>query len=227
VSQLASHSSEYTVVEGEPPEIEGRNLITGAHLWASATVFFFVGFVFAYFYLRSLNNGGMWHPSTSRRRSPSARSSPPASSGVQVPRGWRCAISAPAADRSGGRRPRSALALLVAAIGLQLAEWATQDFGPTQGGYASVYIGWTAMLFAFVVGTAFWLETVLATAIRYRALAVGEAPPPGHASGDPGRPGHDVADPLSLLVPQLIAVSFYTAFLAAIAVVTWIILYLV
>ena len=25
-------------------------------------MFFFVGFVFAYFYLRSLNNGGMWHP---------------------------------------------------------------------------------------------------------------------------------------------------------------------
>ena len=118
------------------------------------------------------------------------------------------------------------LGLLVVALGLQVAEWATQGFGPTEGGYASVYIGWTALLLVFVLGTAFWLETVLATAIRYRGLAIGDAPPAGHASGDPHRARSDVADPLGLLGSQLTAVSFYTGYLAVIAFVTWIILYL-
>ena len=39
-----------------------RNLNSAAHLLASATAFFFLAFVFAYFYLRSLNNAGLWQP---------------------------------------------------------------------------------------------------------------------------------------------------------------------
>jgi hypothetical protein len=52
-------------------------------------------------------------------------------------------------------------------------------------------------------------------------------PPPGQASGDPHRMAPDIADPVSLVRPHLAAVCFYTEFLAAIAVVTWIVLYLV
>src|ERR1700693_1410987 len=60
--ELVSDSAEYDVVEGEPPELLGRNLASAGHLLASATAFFFLAFVFAYFYLRSLNNAGMWKP---------------------------------------------------------------------------------------------------------------------------------------------------------------------
>ncbi len=60
--ELVSDNAEYGVVEGEPPELLGRNLASAAHLLASATAFFFLAFVFAYFYLRSLNNAGMWKP---------------------------------------------------------------------------------------------------------------------------------------------------------------------
>ncbi|MGB6501390.1 MAG: hypothetical protein WBG19_08340, partial [Thermoplasmata archaeon] len=52
----------YEVVEREPPEVLSRNLVTASYLLAGATAFFFVSFLFAYFYLRSLNNGGMWKP---------------------------------------------------------------------------------------------------------------------------------------------------------------------
>ena len=51
---------------------------------------------------------------------------------------------------------------------LQIAEWATEGFGPTDGGYASVYVGWTGLYAVFVLAVVFWLETLLATAIRYR-----------------------------------------------------------
>ena len=62
MSGLAHPATEYDVVESEPPELLARNLSSAAHLLASATAFFFLAFVFAYFYLRSLNNGGLWHP---------------------------------------------------------------------------------------------------------------------------------------------------------------------
>ena len=227
MSEFASHASDYSLVEHEPAEQSAKNIRTGTHLWASATAFFFIGFVFAYFYLRSLNNSGMWRPK---------HVGPSITLGTLV---TVCILAASAAlwfglrDQRAGRRPQwrlkglVALALLLSALGLQIAAWATQGFGPTDGGYASVYVGWTTMLFLFVLGTASWLETVVATAIRYRKLEVGDKPPAGHASGDPHREGHDIADPLSLMRAQLASLVFYTQFLSVIAVITWIVLYLV
>src|SRR5579859_3866869 len=62
VSGVAQPATEYSVVESEPPELMGRNLNSAAHLLSSATAFFFLAFVFAYFYLRSLNNDHLWRP---------------------------------------------------------------------------------------------------------------------------------------------------------------------
>lgn len=227
MSEFVSPSAGYGVVEEEPPEVAARNLRSGAQLWASASGFFFIGFVFAYFYLRSLNNGHMWRPK---------HVDPSLGIGTAF---MACLVVAAAVlwfavqDMRAARRPQwrakglAALALFLAAIALQIAAWATQGFGPTEGAYASVYFGWTAMLFVFVVGTTFWLETVVATAIRYRKVPIGGMPPAGHASGDPHRMRHDIADPISLVRPQLEAVSFYTQFIALVAVITWIVLDLV
>ena len=66
----------------------------------------------------------------------------------------------------------------------------------------------------------------LATSLRYSRVE-GGAPPPGEASGDPHRKAHDIRDPLSLVRAELVGLSFYWTFLAAIAVVTWIVLYLI
>ena len=226
MSEFVSTTVGYDVVEEEPPELAARNILTGAHLWASATAFFFVDFFFAYFYLRSLNNGGLWRPA---HVDPSLALGTASTACIVATAGvvWLGLQDHRAARREQWRRKGGAgLALIVAAIGLQIAEWSTQGFGPSDGAYASVYIGWTGMLFLFLLGTLFWLETVLATSIRYRKIATA-APPPGHASGDPHRERHDIADPLSLVRAQLTAVSFYTQFLAAIAVISWIVLYLV
>jgi heme/copper-type cytochrome/quinol oxidase subunit 3 len=225
MSQFVSEHPQYAIVEEEPPALSARNLVTGGHLWASATAFFFIDFLFAYFYLRSLNTGGMWRP---KHVDPSLTLGTLSTASIVAA---AVVVRLGLQDHRAERRPQwrrkgaLGLALLLAAIGFQIAEWSTQGFGPTDGAYASVYVGWTAFLFLFVIGTIYWLETVLATSIRYREIASG-APPPGHASGDPHRERHDIADPLSLVRPELTAVSFYTGFIAAIAVVTWIILYL-
>jgi heme/copper-type cytochrome/quinol oxidase subunit 3 len=227
VSDFVSEGASYAVVEGEPAEIASRNLITGTHLWASATAFLFIDFVFAYFYLRSVNNGGMWRP---KHVDPSLTLGTISTACIVAA---AVVVRLGLTDQRANRRPEwrlkglIGLTLLAAALAFQVAEWATQGFGPTDGAYASVYIGWTAFLFLFLFGTIFWLETVVATAIRYRNVPIGGRPPPGHASGDPHRTAHDIADPISLVRPGLTAVSFYAQLLAAIAVITWIILYLV
>ena len=108
---------------------------------------------------------------------------------------------------------------------LQVVEWLTSGFGPADGGYASVYFGWTAFLVLFGAGSLFWLETTLATSIRYRNTLTG-SPAPGEASGDPHRRAHDIEDPLSLVPPSLEAVTFYWIYFAVLVVIAWIILYL-
>lgn len=227
MTELAQPDAGYDIVEGEPPELLGRNLNSAAHLLASATAFYFLAFVFGYFYLRSLNNGHLWHP---RHVKPSLTlgtlvTALIVASAVLVRLGVH--------DQRARRRPHwrlkaaLALALGLVAIALQAYEWTAIGFGPTDGGYASIFFGWTASIVLFTLGTLVWLETLLATAIRYRRLPIGGRPPAGHASGDPDRLGHDIADPLALLRAGLEALSFYLAFLAAVGVLTWIVLYLV
>jgi len=225
-AELAHPATEYDVVEGEPPEILARNLVSAGHLLASATAFFFLAFFFAYFYLRSLNNAHMWRPKH-----------------VDASITWGTIVTACIVasallvrlglqdHRAGNRtawRTKGALALGLglASLVLQVVAWTQEGFGPSDGGFASVYFGWTAFLFLFVLCTMFWLETVLATSIRYRKIPSG-APAPGEASGDPDRTSHDIHDPLSLVRAELVALSFYWTFLAGIAVLTWIVLYLV
>ncbi len=223
---LAHHETGYEIVESEPPELLGRNLNSAGHLLASATAFFFLAFVFAYFYLRSLNNAHLWRPK---------HIDPSVTLGTLV-----MVLTVASAlvlrlalyDQRAGRRASwrmkaaAALGLGLGSVVLQIVEWGTNGFGPADGGYASVFVGWTAFNVLFVLGAMFWLENLLATAIRYRNVQIGEQPPPGHASGDPGRGGHDVADPIGLVRPGLEALSFYWAFLAGLGVLAWVILYL-
>src|SRR6266702_2685429 len=223
---LAYEGTGYEVVGEEPPELLGRNLVSASYLLVGATAFFFVAFVFAYFYLRSVNNGGLWKPK-----------------GVDASIGWGTAVVAcyvasallvrlGLTDHRALRREqwrlKGLVALLVGAAGLvvQVVAWTHEGFGPADGGFASVYFGWTAFLFLFVLGTLLWLEMTLATSYRYRKIETG-APAPGEASGDPHRTAHDIRDPLSLVRAELVGVSFYWTFLAGIAVITWVVLYLI
>lgn len=208
----------YSVVEQEQPEILTRNLRVGAHIWASATGFFFIAFLFAYFYLRSLNEHAGWKPK-----------------GVDAPVGWGTAVMLcvvlaagllawAGADQRADRRSlwrlkgTVALVLGLAAVVVQIVSWTQLGFGPTDGSFASVFLGWTGLYALFVLGSMFWLETILAVSFRYRAA------PMGHA---PVEPGHDIANPVDLNIAELAALTSYYTVLAAIGVVSWIVLYLI
>lgn len=226
MTELAASTTEYEIVEEEPPELLGRNLVSAGHLFTSASAFFFLAFVFAYFYLRSLNNAGMFQPKH-----------------IDASVGWGTAVMVLTvlsagltrlglADQRAGRRPQwrqkgvLALVLGIASIVVQAVEWTAVGFGPASGGYASVFFGWTAFMVLFAAGAMFWLETLVATAFRYRRQATPTVPA-GEASGDPGRPGSDIANPLTLIRPGLEALSFFWTFLAGVSVIAWVVLYLI
>jgi len=226
-SEFSQPGTGYEIVEAEPPEVLARNLVTAGHLLASATAFFFLAFVFAYFYLRSLNNHGMWRPK---------HVDPSVAWGTVI---VVCVVASAVvlqlglfdhrADRRDRWRWKGIAAFLLGALALvfQIVAWGELGFGPADGGYASVYVGWTAFYFLFVLCALFWLETVLATSWRYRGWASGKvAVAPGEASGDPHREGEDIRDPVSLVRAELGSLSFYWTFLVGVGVLTWVVLYL-
>jgi heme/copper-type cytochrome/quinol oxidase subunit 3 len=226
MTEFARESTDYSVVERESPEILARNLSVAARLLASATIFFFFAFLFAYFYLRSLNNQGLWKPK-----------------GVDVSQGFGIAVAACVVicalliwsggnDQRSDRRPRwrlkglAALGFGLAAVVVQIVAWTQVSFGPTDGAYASVYFGWSSLFALFVLLTLVWLEMCLALSFRYRNEPFGKAAvDPGDAAGDPYRTGHDIENPVGLNTAEVDALAFYTAVLAGIGVVTWFILY--
>jgi len=213
----------------ESAQVESRIVSVGSYLLSAATTFFFIAFLFAFLYLRALNSNGLWGGPKPGHHVPTTLTS-----GIAI---LACVLASVALGRLAlvelrGRGRTlwwplgvSALLLGLAAVAIQCWQYTDLAFGTSEGGYASVYLGWTGLFTIFVVGLMYWVETTVATSIRYRHSDVGGLPE-GHGSGDADRTQPDIDDPLSLVRPELEAVSFYAAFLAGIGVVTWLILYL-
>lgn len=187
-----------TVPESESPDLVAGNLTVGTRLWAAATIFVFLGPFFAYLYLRSLNTNDLWRPA-----------------GVDPPQGLGATIVALTIVSAGvlvlaarSRRSEGASTLLLvlaltlglSAVTMQIVAYIRLGFGPTDGGYASVYVTWTGLSALFGLATMLWLETFLASALR------------------------GVADEARR--PRLAAFAFYWAFFAGLTIVMWVCLYL-
>jgi heme/copper-type cytochrome/quinol oxidase subunit 3 len=202
---LASH------IEPEPPVWQPRALWATARLLAGAAAFFFLAFVFAYFYLRTLDVNKGWKIGS-----------------VSPPVGWGLAITlvlvaSAVCFWAVARRPFAGLRLGVAAlvlallaVVLQVIEWTTLDFGGINGAYASVFIGWTAFTVVFALPCIYWLETQVASIWRAQREGIDR----------PRREGVP-ADDVELLKAGVQACSFFWTFYVACGVVAFLILYLV
>jgi heme/copper-type cytochrome/quinol oxidase subunit 3 len=201
-------------LQPEPADTQPRNLWFTARLGAGATAFFYLAFVFAYFYLRSVDTKDHWkigpvHPS----------------SGLGVAIVVAVALSA-AVARAGRAQPVRAGALAIVlgliAVALQCIEYTSVDFGPASGGYASVFFGWTALYSVMVLVAMYWLEVQVATVARApRGSRIQEEVTAG--GHEPARaPAADVA----LSSAGYEAATFYWTFLAGIGILEWVILYL-
>jgi heme/copper-type cytochrome/quinol oxidase subunit 3 len=198
-------------IEPEPREWQLRALWVGARMLCGAAAFFLMAFLFAYFYLRSLDVNKGWKIGH-----------------VSAPTGWGLVIvlvlvASGVLLRMASRHPTSALPLGSAALGLallsivlQVITWTTLGFGPASGGFASVYIGWTAWYAVFTLACAYWIETQVASVWRLTREGVQRAQREGVPSDD-----------VELLGAGLEACSFFWAFYVATGVIAFVVLYLV
>jgi heme/copper-type cytochrome/quinol oxidase subunit 3 len=198
-------------IEPEPPAWQPRAIWVSVRLFCGSTAFFFVSFLFAYFYLRSINSNHSWKIGAVNP-----------SLGLGLAIAALLALSA-IVFRLGATRPTdtigagiAAIAMAIAAVVLQFIEYPELHFGAASGGYAAVFIGWTATYAVFAIGCIYWMETQIAT--LWRARREGVQRPVAE-----GVPAEDIA----LMRAGVEACSFFWAFYAAIGVLAFIILYLV
>jgi heme/copper-type cytochrome/quinol oxidase subunit 3 len=196
-------------IELEPPEWQPRATWVAARLLCGAAAFFFISFVFAYLYLRSQDTNRDWkigsvHPSVAL------------GAAIVV-----VLILSAVALHAATRRPEAtvriggvALLLALLSVLLQVIDWTTLGFGPASGGYASVFVGWTAFYAVFTLGCIFWIETQVAT--FWRRSRQGVPPTPAEVLSDTAQTR-----------AGLEACSFFWTFYVASGVVLFILLYLV
>jgi heme/copper-type cytochrome/quinol oxidase subunit 3 len=198
------------VPEPEDPAVVAANLNVGVRLFVSAVAFVFVAFVFAFFYLQALDSNGLWRP---------AHVKPSQGYGVAV---LVCVLACTVffeLGRRGLARPDwrawrrdlwAATGLAATAAVLLVVQLVATGFSAAGGGYASVFYGWTVLFLLVWLGSVYWLETLLAQSLR--------------GLPDPERPS---AEPHELVRPAAEACIIWLYGLAGIALVSYVLLYLV
>lgn len=135
--------------------VTSRVLFVSVRLFVAADAFFFLGFFFAYLYLRALDSNLHWHPSGT---------DPSQALGTVL---VACVILAAGALRYGadrGMRPANvaAVALVLVAFVCQGVQLFNPGFSPSYGGgYGAVFVGYSAAMFAHLLGALYWLETLV------------------------------------------------------------------
>ncbi|MGZ4481643.1 MAG: hypothetical protein ACXVY5_05510, partial [Gaiellales bacterium] len=154
--------TDFTPTAADTAELEARNQSTAGRLFVAADAFLFLGFLFAYFYLRTLNSNGNWNP---------PGQDPSTIMGIVS---LVLAVASAAAFafavqrlRTGGAaafRP-PALAALALAVALTVAQGVqlfAPGFSPNHGGgFGAVFIGFTAVYAVHLLGALYWLETLV------------------------------------------------------------------
>ncbi|MBV9605669.1 MAG: hypothetical protein JO027_11195 [Solirubrobacterales bacterium] len=198
-------------IEPEPPGWQLRAVWVAVRLWIGSASFFFLSFLFAYFYLRSIDSNNSWKI---------GQVNPSIGLGLAI--AALLALSA-IVFRLGAMRPSdtlgaglAAFVMAFVAIVLQFVEYTQLSFGASQGGYASVFFGWTATYAVFGVGCLYWIETQLASLWRARREGLNR----------PVREGVPTSD-IALMRAGIDACSFFWAYYATVGVISFIILYLV
>jgi heme/copper-type cytochrome/quinol oxidase subunit 3 len=200
--------------EFEPPEILSRNLQVGARMLAAAQAFALLSFVFAYFYLRTLNSNGDWRPH---------HVNPSGGVGVAM---VVCLLGAGLAYWWGVQRlgdgtetgwrvwSITSLVLGVASFVLIIVAFASISFGPTSGGYASVFVGWNALFGVNLLLVLIWLETLVAQSLHTHTQEV--APETS-----------DIAAPFEVMRPAGDAFAIVLYIAALFGVIGWVLLYVI
>ena len=143
-------------------QLEARNAGTVARLIVAADAFLWMGFVFAYFYLRTLNSNGDFNPPGQNPSGTMGTISLVV--GVLAVAAIAVAVNRTKAGGGAAFRGTAAicLALVVALLVLQGIQLFDPGFAPANGGgFGSIFIGFTAFYFLHLIGALYWLETLV------------------------------------------------------------------
>jgi hypothetical protein len=190
---------------------------TGSRLMIGVVASGLGAFIFAFFYLRSLNSHGLWYPAH-----------------FTGPKQWQGAvimalIVVSAILQTAGLRlikgskkgawlglAAVALVLGTAAAALQIWQLTVLPFQPGASGFASVFVGASPVLAALVLGTMIWLEILLVRGRQIPAISFVEQPPTFAETVGVQR-----------FQASLSAFTLFWNFLAIAAIVLWLLFYIV
>jgi heme/copper-type cytochrome/quinol oxidase subunit 3 len=147
----------------ESAELVARDQSTGGRLFIAADAFLFLGFLFAYLYLKALNNNGMWNPKGENPSGPMGVAVlvlVVATAVLLTLAGRRLAAAGPAAYRA-----PAAAAVVVGLVATLLS--ASQVFRPGfepshAGAFGSVFIGFMSFYALHLLGGVYWVEIQVA-----------------------------------------------------------------
>ena len=190
---------------------------TGSRLILGSLSFGFGAFVFAFFYLKSLNSHGMWHPASFKNPQPWAGAVIMAMIVVSA----LLQTAALQRIKAGHRTPWLAGAVVammlgLAAIGIQVWQLLNLPFFPGSAGFASVFVGATPVFAVVVFAAMIWLEILIARALRIPAISFVEQPPT-----------YAEAFRVQRFQASLSAFTVVWNYLAVIAIVFWVMFYLI
>jgi hypothetical protein len=189
---------------------------TGARLGIGALSFGFGAFVFAFFYLRSLNSHGLWYPS-----------------GFTGPQLWvgtlvmaLVVVSAATATlvlqriKAGHKAAWQAGAVLalvlgLAAVGVQIWQLVSLSFWPGSAGFASVFTGFYPVYLVIALAVLIWLEILIMRCRAMPAIWFVEQPPT-----------YAEAFAVQRFQAALSAFTVVWNYLAVVAIVAWVLFYL-
>lgn len=152
----------YPVEEPDPTQ---RVLWIGSRVLSASVVIFFFAFVFAFAYLKAQNSRGLWNPGLEVSVVFSS-----VVLGAALLSALTCglAVRQLREDDTSAWQGWAATSVLLGlgVIGLHVWQLNALPFAPTQGGYASVFVGWTVALIAVELGAMYWLYSVLSGTLR-------------------------------------------------------------
>ena len=190
---------------------------TGSRLAVGGLTFLFGSFVFGFFYLRSLNSHGEWYPAGFKGPQPWAGIVVLAlivvSAAVQTLVLQRIKAGHKGAWQTGAL---VALVLGLAAIAVQFWQLSDLPFWPGSSGFASCFVGFYPVFMVTVFAAMVWLETLIMRVRSIPELAFVEQPPT-----------YAEAFAVQRFQASLSAFTVVWNYLAVIAIIAWVLFYLV
>jgi heme/copper-type cytochrome/quinol oxidase subunit 3 len=189
---------------------------TGSRLAVGSLSFGFGAFVFAYFYLRSLNSHGMWYPASFT--GPKVWTGTLIMALVVVSAAVQTLVLQRIKAGSKGAWLAGAVAALVlglAAIGVQVWQLLNLSFQPGASGFASVFTGFCPVFVVVTLGALIWLETLIMRCRPIPEIFFVEQPPT-----------YAEAFAVQRFQAALSAFTVLWNYLAVVAIIAWVLFYL-